>query len=248
MQCEKCLHENPAAVEFCAECGTRLPVPPRVQADAARGLPPRWIAATIVGVLCALPIGWLLATAALLPFYLGIFFFALFGLILGAVMFRIGLPAAPIAKPALYVGGALVIVVAWVLAMCVEYQHLYPDAVRFVKESHRSLTAEQITQIEIDTPARVREGLVLQGSRRGGVIGYMCWAARSGRMPVATTPHGHPIVFELRQRPLGWVIRVVVSIALLTFGVLSQISALSAPTPVPEKEEAPAQDAPDART
>jgi hypothetical protein len=190
-------------------------------------VPARWILATVVTLCGGLPIGWLLATAALLPFYLGLFFFALFGLLLGAVQFRIGSPAAPISRWALWFGGILVVITTWTLAMGIEYLHLYSDAVRFVKESHRMLTPEQVRQVEADTPARIRERLAADYPP-GGVAGYMQWAARSGEMAVSVTPGGFPLTFRLRQRPFGFVLRVVISVILLAFGLFSQIGSLTA--------------------
>ncbi len=209
-------------------------------ADRPRArVPARWLLATAVTLCCGLPIGWLLATAALLPFYLGLFFFALFGLLLGAVQFRIGSPDAPIGRSAVWLGGILVVITTWTLAMGFEYIHLYSDAVRFVKESHRMLTPEQVRQVETDTPARIRERLAADYPP-GGIAGYMRWAARSGEMAVSVTPGGFPLTFRLRQRPLGFVLRVVISVVLLTFGVFSQIGSLTA-APAPRASPA-AQD------
>jgi hypothetical protein len=228
MQCAKCLNENLNDAEFCVHCGERLKArsPMAVEQGAARGSSFRWYVATAVALVCAVPIGWLLATAALLPFYLGLFFFALFGLMLGAVQYRIGSPAAPIAKSAIYTGGILLIVVTWLIAMGFEYDHLYSDGVRLAKERQRVLTPEQLRAIDTDTPALIR-GYLASKYPPGGVIGYMEWAARSGQMTVTTTAGGRPILFRLRQGPIGWCLRVVISAALLTFGVMSQIVGLT---------------------
>ena len=64
--------------------------------------------ALVAGCLLALPVGWLLATLAMLPFFLGLFFCMLFSLLVGAVVYRVGKPAAPQARPLLWMIGIAV--------------------------------------------------------------------------------------------------------------------------------------------
>ena len=52
-------------------------------ANSARG---RMAWALAAGCLLAVPVGWLLATLAMLPFFLGLFFCMLFSLFIGAVV------------------------------------------------------------------------------------------------------------------------------------------------------------------
>ncbi|MBN1489250.1 MAG: hypothetical protein JXA69_04975, partial [Phycisphaerae bacterium] len=70
--------------------------------SAKRRLPPRWAASVIAGLALGLPFAWLLAVLAFLPFYLGLFFFTLIGLLIGAVQFRVGKPAVPWPKAPAY--------------------------------------------------------------------------------------------------------------------------------------------------
>ncbi len=192
------------------------------------GWPARWTLATLAGILVSLPFGWLLATAAMLPFYLGLFFFALFGLVIGAVLFRVARPAVPIARPPLIVGGMVTVVATLAVSIVVEHQNLFGDAVRKVRESYRMLTEEELARIEVDTPAEVREYLA-RHYPPGGPVGYLRWARQSGRMELQRTPHGRTITFLLRQRPLGWTLRVTICAGLLTFGVMSQVLTLANP-------------------
>ncbi len=201
-----------------------------------RAFPRDWIIATLAALAAGLPIGWLLATAALLPFYLGLFFFALLGLLLGAVQYRVGLSAAPLPKSSVYAGGAVVILVTWLISMGVEFRHLSADATRFVKESQRRLGKEDLLKIEQETPARVRATLAA-AYPPGGMIGYMRWAARSGRMQVGEQANGRPIEFRFRQSPLGFTLRVPICIALLAFGVMTQLLGLTRP-PAPRPDPA----------
>ena len=52
----------------------------------------RWWLAVLAGVAVTLPVAWLLSFAGTLPFFLGVFFFALFGLLIGAVIYRVAAP------------------------------------------------------------------------------------------------------------------------------------------------------------
>mgnify|MGYP005839221751 CR=1 FL=1 len=204
-------------------------------APPTRGCPRRWIAATLAGMGAGVPIGWLLSNAAMLPFYLGLFFFALLGLLVGAVQFRVGRPLAPVARPTLLVGGLLTVATTWFVSIAAEYLHLYDDVHRFAWTTFRTLDDATLRQIR-EIPARVHENL-RTSYPPGGLIGYMRWASRSGRMDVATMPSGRPLEFRLRQGPLGWTLRVAICAGLLTFGIMSQVMALANPPKKPEPTE-----------
>jgi len=193
----------------------------------------RWVAAVLSGVVLGMPVGWLLAHLGLLPFYLGLFFFTLFGLLIGAVVYRVGIPAAPLPRSVLWVGGLVVVAATWTVSIVFEYRHLYPDAIRCVKQAHRKfLPPAQLEAINARTPVRVREYLWREHPP-GGLAGYLRWAATSGRMPVGELPSGRVITYVLRQGPIGWSVRVLVSVAMLTFGVLSQVLGLARPIEQP---------------
>src|SRR3989304_7721151 len=80
----------------------------------------RWWAATTVGMVVSLPFAWLLSFAAALPFYLGFFFFLLFGLVIGAVAFRIAAPGRPYGRFAVLAGTTLIVGVCWTTALVKE--------------------------------------------------------------------------------------------------------------------------------
>ncbi len=223
------------------EAPSSPPVPTPLSGDTpaaapvTRGFPPRLLAATAAGAAVAVPMGWLLAHAAMLVFYLGLFFFALFGLLIGAVEFRIARPVAPLARSSLLVVGLLTVLWTWLVAMAFEYHNLTSDVRTFVWNTFRTIDAEAAQQIDA-LPARLQENL-RRSYPPGGLIGYMRWAARSGRMEVGKLPNNRPIEFRLRQGPRGWSLRVALCAGLLTFGVLSQVLSLAdAPKPADEGE------------
>src|SRR3990172_853649 len=73
----------------------------------------RWWCATAAGTVVSLPLAWLLSYAAMLPFYLGLFFFMLFGLVIGAVAFRVAAPGRPYHRFAVLAGTTLIVGVCW---------------------------------------------------------------------------------------------------------------------------------------
>lgn len=181
----------------------------------------RYGLATVIAILIGAPLGWLLSHLAMLPFYLGLFFFMLGGLLIGAIQYRIALPAAPMNRRTVLCGSILVILSMWLVSITFEYRHLAPDAVDFVKMERVRMTAAQIKESEEQIPQRIREQLAIEYPP-GGLLGYIQWAVRSGQMKVGQTDGGHPLVFRLKQGRIGWPLRVMLSIALLSFGVISQ--------------------------
>ncbi len=184
----------------------------------------RWRWAVVVACLVGLPIGWLLCYAALLPFFLGLFFFVLFGLLLGAVLFRIGQVSRPLPRITLLAGSAAVIVVSWTTAFLTETYDFPRQVATYSYEKIRKLP-------EGMTPAQFREKAaadVAAHLRRefppSGPIGYARWAITSSRIDPPTAMLQKP--FRSSQFRWWWVIRVGLSVALLTAGVLSQVLPL----------------------
>ena len=193
----------------------------------------RWILATLVVMAIAIPVGVLLSFLAFLPYLLGLFFFLLLGLLLGAAQFRLGLPAAPLPGRWLVLGAAAVILTTYVTALAFEYRTLYRGAVKFAMKSHRTLDAAGMDRVRSDVPARIRSHLASRFPP-GGLVGYVRWATRSGRMQIDTTADGSPITYTLSQGPLGVLIRLVATFALLSFGLASQVIALTSIPPPPD--------------
>ena len=81
-----------------------------------------WIGWSLVsGCVVGVPAGALLAYLAVLPMFLGLFFFLLVSLLVGAVMFRFGRSAAPVARRTLWAVGIAVVIVIWFTGLVVEY-------------------------------------------------------------------------------------------------------------------------------
>ena len=196
----------------------------RATAGAAARLK-RWVLAVLAAAGVGLPIGWLLCYGGLLPFFLGLFFFLLFGLLLGAVAYRIGVPARPLSKAAVVGGTAVVVGVTWATSLLVE-AHDFPDQVADVAfRQPRKLPAGTTPEAYCRQSADEVAVYLREKHPPGGVIGYVHWALTSSRID--------PPVGKLRKpfrssQPRGWwAARVVLSIFLLGYGVYSQIGPLT---------------------
>lgn len=193
--------------------------------DAAPASSSSWFLAVGVGAAAGVPVGWLLSNLALLPFYLGLFFFLLCGLLVGALMYRVAHAAAPIPRWAVILGAAVVAGMTWLTALGFESRHLGGDAARSLIASRQRLTPDEILELRDRVPANVAEHL-RTNYPPGGTIGYVRWVATSGQMVVGVTDGGNPFKFSLRQRQLRWVFRAAMSVPLLFFGVMSQVVGL----------------------
>lgn len=174
-----------------------------------------------VGLAVSLPLSWLLSYAGALMFYLGLFFFALFGLIIGAATFRVACVARPYRRKHVIAGTTLLVLVPWSLSMLKEGRDFADDvAARTVHEKSLDLKGNTVAQhrkiVTSDVRAYLREHYP-----PGGVRGYMRWVVVDGKIS-RTDVSSLAKNWHHGQTGFVWVIRVVLSLALLTFGVATQ--------------------------
>lgn len=221
------------------------PASPSPEAPAAQ-LAPRspgrfWVAAAVGTTLSGL-FGWfIMPFLASVMYVLGLFFFMLVGLIIGALTYRLAAPAAPIARRRLMILGIVMTLAMWVTTLIGEYR-FFPTMVsahvqRMVLRSlGRPLTTEQAQTINTEVRAHVAAEFGTKYAP-GGLLGYMRWCLVSGEMRVPRAIDSSTIHFELSQRRVWWTVRVVFSLILLGGAFLSQLLPLG--PPVPESPEGP---------
>ncbi len=199
----------------------------------------RWWAAVVTGAVVSLPFGWLLSYGAALVALLGLFFFALFGLVIGAVMYRVAAPAPPVSRGQLIAGVAIVVAVCWGVSMWKEVRDFPGDKAAYtlgeVTQLPEGVTREQFAH---DVEQFVRDTLDHQYGG-AGLIGYARWVLDSSRMEYPVETRKEPIKLKAIQYKWWWVVRVVLSIALLAFGIHAQVAPLRRAS-----EEHAASDAP----
>ncbi|MCH7814236.1 MAG: hypothetical protein IID40_09475 [Planctomycetes bacterium] len=185
----------------------------------------------LAGVGVGLPIGWLLCYGALLPFFLGLFFFTLFGLLVGAVVFRVVQGARPIPRSRIAGGTAVVVLAVMTVSLTVEGRD-FPDQVGdFACQKARRLP-EGMTASEFrQASAQQVDDYLSERFAPGGVVGYFRWALTSGELkpPLAMLR----VPFRASQFRYWWALRVVLCAVLLSYGVYSQVAPLAKlPKPV----------------
>lgn len=202
-----------------------------LQSPAAEGRTVRssgrfWLG-IVVGAIVSAPLAWLLAYAATLPFFLGLFFYALFGLIIGAAVHRVASPGRPYAKPVVIVGSTALIVGAWMVSIVVEAQGLPTDLAEDVP--NKTLDLRGRTRAEyVDFVASGIRSYMNEHYAPGGTVGYVRWVLTSGEFPKGSI-EGVNRTLRFPQRKGWWMMRVVLSIGLFAFGVSSQTFLLRLP-------------------
>ncbi len=186
-----------------------------------------------VGLICALVINYALpgmfrlSSLAFLMFYLGLFFFMLYGLLIGAFMFRAGRSAQPAPKSLLMLIGITVAVALWGGGLYQEYRVL-PG---LVAESIRgNIDARLTPQQETELREGIGEHLMNHFAEHhppGGFAGYLQWMAGGEPItcPFILTKEEHLV--RLPQQGAGFLFRSIVSLGLIVFGILSQFLGLA---------------------
>jgi len=212
------------------------------RANSARG---RMAWALVAGCLLALPVGWLLATLAMLPFFLGLFFCMLFSLLVGAVVYRVGKPAAPQARPLLWMIGIAVGLAVFGVSLVAEYYNVRGyevfrygsngfawyavdgDVTRAIRDSfaYRSFTPEQVALLRAGSRQDFLDQLAAKYPP-GGFPGFLRWALADGSMECPRVFSDSTMTFQLRQRGVLWVVRLALSLVLITAAILSQVLSL----------------------
>lgn len=220
--------------------------PASIDSDSASLRARRWWLAVLVGAVVTLPFAWLLSHAAMLPFFLGLFFFALFGLVIGALMHRIAAPARPYGRLTVLAGTTLIVLLGWGVSIAQEARDVPRKMASTAGQSVRSIGDRTLAEFE----AAVADGIRAHIKERfppGGTLGYVRWVLDDG-----ITPRGTLAVVDVplraTQRRGWWAVRVVLAIALFAFGVGSQTLPLRLAVEPSPRSLSEAQVTPEAAT
>jgi len=172
-----------------------------------------------VGVIGAIPLAWLLSYAGALPYFLGVFFFLLFGIVLGATMHRVASPGRPYRLTALVAGTTIVVVVGWAGAVMIEGLEFPADM--GMKAGRQ--TRERISDIHAyraNVAQEVRRFLRTEHPP-GGPLGYVRWIVTDGEIAKGELAE---VDRTLRRSPrkAWWAVQMVLALGLFAFGVGSQ--------------------------
>lgn len=187
----------------------------------------RWWLGVIAGCVVAAPLSWLLSYAGALPFFLGVFFFALFGLLIGATVFRVAAAGRPYARWHVLVGTTIVVSFGWGMSLVKEARDFPQDLAIKAVDRTRDIGTLTREQFKVHIADGVRTWL-RANYPPGGTIGYVRWTLANGRIEKNAIPD---LSRSLQNSQRGWVwaVRVVLSIALFSFGIGSQTFLLRTP-------------------
>ena len=192
----------------------------------------------LAGCAIASVLGVVLSYGAFLMAFLGLFFYLLLGLIMGALTYRVASLGKPYPRRAVVVGTAIVVLVGWGTSLAWEirdFPHtIARNVIRTVARLPEGMNKEAY---RAEVVSRTRSYL----ARRyppGGAIGYVRWMATNGKLEEGLFA-GIKGEVSLSQGGSKWLIRVVLSLLFLTCGVASLTMPLAArreskepPTPV----------------
>lgn len=215
-----------------------LAAPPPPNAEQLRA----WYAGLIIGAVLLSALGWILARVVWLWFYFGLFFFLVAGLLVGAVAFRVARPSRPLTKRRILIGTLTISIIAWMVTVFWEYDHVardIGDLPKFAKaheaadEKARSATLVGETTVHDDVGSKARTAFIdslRQDYWPGGTIGYIRWAVSSGEMTLTVDECVDEVSID--QRGWAWPIRSLIGIVLLAAGLWSNLESLRSAGPV----------------
>jgi len=195
---------------------------------ASKGYGKALARSVIFGALFGVPLAVLLSYCAWLPLLIGLFFFVLGGLLVGALMYRLAAEARPVPVRAVRAATLSVVAVMFVVSMLTEYSakrsHLQRDLALAAAKSRKISDRQQWQQLQMQAAEHVQQ---VFGKYGPGPVGYWLWAAASGRMAGLAGQAGGEVV--LSQRQLFWLIRVALSAVLLGLGMFMVTGELARP-------------------
>jgi len=192
-----------------------------VSAQALR----RWWFGVLIGLVVSAPLSWLLSHAATLPFFIGLFFFPLFGLVIGACIFRYASGRGPFPPSHVIAGTTLIVLPCWGASLYLEAARFPRDVAEFAAEHAFDLGGRDLP-VYLEDVAEKIDAYLARSYPPGGTIGYARWSILDGRIARDEIPELLK-PFRSNQARIWWAVRVVISIGLLAFGVGSQTLSLA---------------------
>ncbi|HNO76891.1 MAG TPA: hypothetical protein PKN33_02435 [Phycisphaerae bacterium] len=185
---------------------------------------------TIVGLIVASVLGYTLLSYALsLIAMLGLFFFMLFGLIIGAAMYRSADKSQLVSRSKAMTATVLVSLVCWSIAVTKEAADYPEDFVRAAIENKQVHKPRgKVDEIRAELHAFITEYMKTEYPP-GGMIGYFKMVATGGAVELKISSQLNPVTIKPRVSPWVWWIRVLASVVLLNVSIWSQVSLLTKP-------------------
>lgn len=194
--------------------------------EAAR----RWRMALVLAFGILLVLDWLLARLIWLPFYFGLFFFLVAGMLAGACSFRLACPARPVSRGRILLAAVLISGLSGVATTIWEYRDVVGHRIgerRFTKARNTAIS-ERRPMVEVDASIEEAFTAALRADYPpGGPIGYVRWAVSSGEMTL--TVLGCEDTVSIDHRGLAWMLRTLAAVLLVAVGLWLSFESLRSP-------------------
>lgn len=223
---DDCVVEPPATPSATdSSAPARDEPPPPLTPPSAGGM----FFSVILGLGLMAPLGWLLSYGAALPTFLGLFFFALFGLVIGAAMYRAAGRGRPRRRASVLAATLLVTLFGVGLTVYAEARDFPSDIAEGTLRERRALAGRSVEQFRAELTGAVGSW-INENYAPGGTWGYTRWIVTNGRIDKSEIELlGKNVVRS--PRGVWWCLRVALSALLLTFGIGSQTMLLTRSTP-----------------
>ena len=171
---------------------------------------------------------WAFSHLGNLFYFLGLFFFILFGLIHGAATFRFLSAFRPVRRPMLNCIGWFFVLMTWAGGLALEASYLPEDVYDVtIKTFKRGLPpgltpADFKRDVLAQTTDHLRENY---GSNL--TLSYVRWELAGGAMELTVRGRERSLAYERPQRKIGFALRVLISLVLVAYGMFSQIGVLT---------------------
>lgn len=187
----------------------------------------RWWASVCFGVVFSVPFAWLLSYAAALPFFIGMFFFVLFGLVIGAAVFRLASKNAPYRTKPLVIGTTVIVLFIWSFTIIKESHDFPHDTAIQIANKTRDIGDQPVQEFHAGVAEQVKQFLRTEYAP-GGTLGYMRWVLTDGVL-VKDDFDAIKQTISAPQIKMWWAVRVTLTVLLLAFGIGSQTLTLKKP-------------------
>lgn len=186
-----------------------------------------------VAQLLLIALSPLLARLIWLPFYFGLFFFLVGGLLVGAATFRIARPARPIGRRPLVIGALAIGLITYLITTVFEFRHFastVADPPKFARA--RNAVVQNGGSLN-DLEARAADAFAAKLAQDYAPLtplAYARWTIREGKMRLTVDDQTESIATE--HAGWKWLLRSLGEILLVAAGLWSSLEALRSPTPI----------------
>ena len=203
----------------------------------------------VTGAIVSIALGWtLLSWALALPFMLGVFFFMLFGLFIGAAMFRAASGFVPVQRKTIVTATVIVTLIGWLTSLAKEAIDYPRDFVKHAtKRVHVPDVEGALGQVQSELRTFINNHLS-KNFPPGGPLGYFRLAATGQSVTIDDLPtrQPKPITIPPRTSAAVWWIRNILAIIMFYIAIFAVTVDLtktpSARQPAPDESDDNHQD------